>query len=514
MKSFKEYVATRSLTEETQEKGGEKNWKQEFINLEPGFKPHANMRPIIQAFLDSGSIELTNDISKKVTMPKKSLYLVGGAVRDIIRGDRPKDFDMATNATPEQIALILHNAGFKVPGANGMPDYDRSGKHDSTDKSKAKEMDISFKPALAEDGDAKIWYLKGRDASQDNKPFVIGAVVNGEEFEIATFRKDAKTVNGQSSVNFVDNPLEDAERRDFTLNAMYIELSKPDGENKRLYDPTKKGYADAHEGRIRAVGNAEKRFSEDGLRVLRAVRFHSKYGSDKTIDPDLAKAIPKFAKLEGIALERIRDEFLKGIEDKNIDPVKYIKAYARFGLLPKVLPGVQLRTDVPSSMKNKRDRFLALAWIMQDNPIDRVKEVMRSQKWSNHEIEVVAYLLKLKEFDANELEHFISSRRILGVTKDQIRRWAELFDVVDGDTVRTPRPTWAKNLRSFSDFEPDQRQLVTWFAKDAEGKNTDQVHPEITKRNLAGVAGELRGSILRDINRERLRGMFGDHASA
>jgi hypothetical protein len=151
---------------------------------------------------------------------------------------------------------------------------------------------------------------------------------------------------------------------------------------------------------------------------------------------------------------------------------------------------------------------------MQDNPIDRVKEVMRSQKWSNHEIEVVAYLLKLKEFDANELEHFISSRRILGVTKDQIRRWAELFDVVDGDTVRTPRPTWAKNLRSFSDFEPDQRQLVTWFAKDAEGKNTDQVHPEITKRNLAGVAGELRGSILRDINRERLRGMFGDHASA
>lgn len=519
MKSFKEFVAKRSLNEETEKKSEDKNWRQEFINLEPGFKPHSNMRHVVQAFLDSGSIELTNDLSKKVTMPKKSLYLVGGAVRDIIRGDRPKDFDMATNATPEQIALILHNAGFKAPGARGpdgkmMPDYDRSGKHDSKDRAKAKEMELSFKPAVAGEGDTKMWYLKGRDASSDNKPFVIGAVVNGEEFEIATFRKDAKTVHGQSEVNFVDNPLEDAERRDFTINAMYIELSKPDGENKRLYDPTKKGYSDAHEGRIRAVGNAEKRFEEDGLRVLRAVRFHSKYGSDKTIDPELARAIPKFSQLEGIALERIREEFLKGIEDKNIDPTKYIKAYARFGLLPRVLPGVQLRTDVPSSMKNKRDRFLALAWIMQDNPIEGVKQVLRSQKWSNQEVEIISYLLKLKEFDVNDLDRLLSSRKILGITKEQIKRWVELFDVVDGDVVKSPRPTWSRNLRSFADFEPDQRQLVSWFARDAQGNITSDVHPEIAKRGLTDVDKGIRGSILKDINRERLRGMFDAHASA
>lgn len=512
-------MAAKSLNEESQKKGEEKNWRQEFINLEPGFKPHSNMRSIIQAFLDSGSIELTNDISKKVTMPKKSLYLVGGAVRDIIRGDRPKDFDMATNATPEQIALILHNAGFKAPGvanAEGemKPDYDRSGKHDSKDRAKAKEMDLSFKPEVAKEGDTKIWYLKGRDASQGNKPFVIGAVVNGEEFEIATFRKDAKTVHGQSEVHFVDNPLEDAERRDFTMNAMYIELSKSDGENKRLYDPTKKGYSDANEGRIRAVGNPEKRFEEDALRVLRAVRFHSKYGSDKTIDPELAQAIPKFSKLEGIALERIREEFLKGIDDKNIDPTKYIKAYARFGLLPRVLPGVQLRTDVPSSMKNKRDRFLALAWIMQDNPIDNIRHVLRSQKWSNQEIEIISYLLRLKEFDADDLERLLASRKTLGVTKDQIKRWVELFDVVDGDSVKSPRPTWSRNLRSFADFEPDHRQLVSWFAKDAQGNSTGEVHPEIAKRGFANVDAAMRGSILKDINRERLRGMFDAHASA
>ena len=492
MKSFKEFISKRSLNEEAQAKEIEKNWKQEFINLQPGFKPHSNMSPIIQAFLDSGNIELTNDTSKKVTMPKKALYLVGGAVRDIIRGDRPKDFDMATNATPEQMALILNNAGFKVPGAKDvdgkmMPDYDRSGKHDSKDNSKAKEMDLSFKPPVAEEGDNKIWYLKGRDASQENKPFVIGAVVNGEEFEIATFRKDAKTVHGQSTVHFVDNPLEDSERRDFTINSMYIELSKADGENKKLYDPTKKGYADAHEGRVRAVGDAEKRFKEDGIRVLRAIRFHSKYGTDKSIDPELSRAIPKFAEMEGIALERIREEFLKGLEDKNIDPTKYIKTYAKFGLLPRVLPGVQLRNDVPTSMKNRRDRFLALAWIMQDNPIDKIREVLKSRKWSNQEVEIVSFLLRLKEFDANELEVLLSSKKMLGVTKDQIKRWVELFDVVDGDKVTSPRPTWAKNLRSFADFEPDQRQLVTWFSKDADGKSTEEIHPEITTYNSSQI---------------------------
>ena len=523
MKSFRDFLSSKNILAEAEEKEREKNWKQEFINLEPGFKPHSNMAHVIQAFLDSGSIELTNDLSKKVTMPKKSLYLVGGAVRDIVRGKKPKDFDMATNATPEQIALILHNGGFKVPtrkDENGkpMPDYDRSGKHDENDVRKAKDMNLSFKPSLQEDGDTKIWYLKGRDASQDNKPFVIGAVVNGEEFEIATFRKDAKTVAGQSEVNFVDNPLEDAERRDFTMNAMYIELTKPDGENKRLYDPTKKGYADAHEGRIRAVGKAEKRFEEDGLRVMRAVRFHSKYGSDKSMDPELAAAIPKFAELEGIALERVREEFLKGLEDKEIDPAKYIRAYARFGLLPKVFPGASLRKDIPTVLKNKRDRFLALAWVLQDNPVDKVRSVLDGRRkvgdrdmhtgWSNQERDIVCYLLKLKEFDKNELEEFLKGRRILGITRDQIKRWVELFDVVDAGSVRSPKPVWAGHVKSFADFEPDQRHLVSWFAKDDSGKSTGEVHPEIVRRKLGEVPPHFRGSVIKDINRQRLRDMF------
>lgn len=501
MKSFKEFVVQKQKLFEEAEKSN-KDWRKEYVKLEKGFVPPTNLRPIVQAFLDSGNIELTNDVSSKVTMPRKSLFLVGGPVRDFLLGKTPKDLDLATNATPQQVALILHSAGFKYnPGPGGD------------------NFELSFKPEIADDNDKMKYYLKGSDST--GKPFVIGAVVNGEEFDIATFRKDAKTVNGQSEVDFVDNPHEDAERRDLTINALYIELNKADGENSKLYDPTKQGYHDVHNNRIRTVGKAEDRFNEDKLRVLRAIRFHAKFGKNQSIDPDIAKNIPKFRDLEGVALERIRDEFLKGLLDSEIDPKKYITLYSHFGLLGKVFPGVSINMNVPVQLRDKKDKFLALAWILQDNPIEKVEQVLGRNRsidgrdvptgWSNHEREMVVYLLRLKEFDAKQLEEFLNKRKILGVSKDQIKKWVELFDVVDGDQVRSVRPSWAKKVSAFAGFVPDNRQLVTWFARNDRGDNTKDIHPEIVQKGLHDVPPHLRGSVLQSINNPKLIDMFNKH---
>ena len=506
MKSFRQFV------EQKQEKPN-KEWKSEYINLPKGFVPPKNMVPIVQAFLDSGSIELTNDTSSSVTMPKKSLFLVGGPVRDFILNPskKPKDYDLATNATPEQIALILHSAGFKVPAKMNKntgkmePDYDRSGKSDEDDKRKFKEMNISFKPDLQGPGDNKVWFLKGRDASEEGRPFVIGAVVNGQVFDIATFRKDGRTVNGQSEVDFVDNPQEDAERRDLTINAMYIELTKPDGENKKLYDPTRKGYHDVFSGTVRTVGKAEKRFEEDKIRVMRGIRFHCKFGKSKPMDSEMEAAIPKFADLDGVAMERIREEFLKGLDDPDVDPKKYISLYKKFGLLPKVFPGVNVRTDVPPQLRDKKDRFTALAWILQDNPVEKINSAL-GRFWSNQEKSMISYLISLREFDPDNLEDLLKDRRSLGVTKDQIKRWTDMFDIVDGGSVRSMRPTWSGRMRKFADFEPDVSKLVKWYSDD----NPEEVHPEIVSRNMADVPQHFRRSVLKDINRKKLRDMFDE----
>jgi hypothetical protein len=296
-------------------------------------------------------------------------------------------------------------------------------------------------------------------------------------------------------------------------------LGKPDGENSKLYDPTKQGYHDVHSGNIRAVGKAEERFSEDKLRVMRAIRMHCKFGKGP-MNEDIKKAIPKFLDLDGVALERVREEFLKGLEDDSVDLKKYLTVYSNTGLLSKVLPGVSFNLNVPSQLRNKKDKFLALAWILQDNPMDKVEGVLSAMRrvgetslntgWSDHEKSVVMYLLRLKEFSTDDLDELLRGRRILGITKDQIKKWVEMFDVIDGSSVKSLRPNWSKRIKTFADFQPDPSNLVTWFSRDESGRPTQNVHPEIASGNFSDVPAQMRGSIIKDMNKKKLRSMFDD----
>lgn len=450
--SFKNYFILKE--NENGNEGPSKDWRKSFIQLEKGFIPPPKMKPVIEAFLKSGEIELATDVTKAPTMPKKSLFLVGGPVRDFILGKPIKDFDLATNASPEQTAHILSAGGFTQA-------EDRSGKQ-------GKPLNLTFNPAPKKDSDKKYWFVKGRDSSEDRKVFVIAAVVEGETFEIATFRKDAKVVDGQAAVDFVDNPHEDAARRDLNINSMYIELTKPDGENSKLYDPTGKGWHDAKNGVVRTVGKAEDRFNEDKLRVLRAIRFHCKFGSGATMDEDIEKAIPKFKHMDGVALERIRDEFLKGLTGKDIDIKRYLGIYKRTGLLNKVFPGVQFDSPdgVPTEFSDKNDQPLALAWLLQHNPVEKVAEALSPTRkmgmedkptgWTGTEKRAVLFLLKLKDFSPEKLPDFMRQREGTGLTNQQIRDWVEMFKIKG--TNRHRRPWWANQVSAYADHQ----RSVSW----------------------------------------------------
>lgn len=382
-------------------------------------------------------------------------------------------------------------------------------------------MKLSFTPEVARPGDKLLWYLKGRDSSEDSKPFVIGAVVNGEEFDLATFRKDAKVVDGDAEVDFVDNPRDDAARRDLTINALYIELTKPDGENTKLYDPTKQGWYDVMHGQVRTVGKAEDRFREDKLRVMRAIRFHCRFAKGSKLHKDIEDAIPKFRNLSGVANERIRDEFLKGLLHPDVDPKCYLSIYQRTGLLEKVFPGVNLSLEVPTQLRDRRDKPLALAWILQNNPVEKVADVLASNRrdgdkdvptgWTNAERQSVLFLLALKEFDAEKIDELLDKRKISGLTDDQIRDWVDLFNLTDSmGRIRNSRPVWAKQVRAFADFKPDSRQLVTWHVKDDAGVKTSNIHPDIVSAGLSGVHPTMRNQVVKGMNREKLKKMFGE----
>ncbi len=214
-------------------------------------------------------------------------YAVGGCVRDIIRGVKPSDFDIATNAKPEEVKKIF----------------------------KKNFSDNNFGTVVVFT-ESKEDYLK--------------------EIEITTYRteRDYEDKRRPNEVNFVNNIEEDLKRRDFTINAMAVSLEEEG--NRSLVDPFG-GQEDLKNNIIRAVGNPEERFSEDALRMMRAVRFSSSLGFN--IEEETKKAIKNNSHLlKEVSNERIRDEFVKIINSKGA--TEGVENLRKLNLLKKFLPEI------------------------------------------------------------------------------------------------------------------------------------------------------------------------------
>ena len=212
---------------------------------------------------------------------------VGGCVRNTLLGTAIDDVDIATTLTPDQVTEALEAAGLKVV------------------------------PTGVDHG-------------------TVTAVSQGRPYEITTLRKDVATDGRRAVVAFTKSWAEDAERRDFRLNALYADA---DG---RLFDPTGEGIADCLAGRIVFVGDPMTRIREDYLRILRWFRFHAWYGKG---DPDQAaltacKALKGM--LSGRAAERTQKELLKLLAAE--DPRAALRLMAATSVLSAVLPQVKALT--------------------------------------------------------------------------------------------------------------------------------------------------------------------------
>ena len=232
---------------------------------------------------DKLRMKIPSDIKKIHKAFKKSgkqLYVVGGAVRDAILGKSPKDFDLTTDAKPDEVMDIAK-------------------------KNKLKAIDVG------------------------GKSFGV-VLVNGHE--IATFRKDIGRGRRPSSVDFTDIK-GDVERRDLTINALFYDIDK-----QTIVDLVG-GIEDLRKGQIRTVGKAEERFDEDPLRKLRALRFAGTIGGK--MHTDTYNALKENPDLSGVSSERIRDEFIKGIK-KAKSTKQYLNYCKDTKILPFILPGLNL----------------------------------------------------------------------------------------------------------------------------------------------------------------------------
>ena len=218
-------------------------------------------------------------------------YLVGGCVRDLYRGVSPKDWDVTTNAKPDEILALFPKTFYEN-------EYGTVGVVNET---------------IAEDDPEKA---------------------SLRVVEVTPYRKETTYSNFRhpDKVDFDGTLHDDLARRDFTMNAVAYDVA-----NGTLVDPYG-GEGDIKRKLIKTVGKPEDRFHEDALRVMRAVRFGAELGF--TIEKETMDAVVKFAhRLEKIAVERIRDEFVKIVMSTR--PMEGLILLHHAGVLKYVLPELE-----------------------------------------------------------------------------------------------------------------------------------------------------------------------------
>lgn len=251
------------------------------------------MKTKIEKFKIPGEVSHVTETLKKAGF---QAYLVGGCVRDLFMGRKPKDWDITTNATPEEIIPLFPKTFY--------------------------ENDFGTVGVVNEWVDD----AKGPEKEAERETLKI--------IEITPYRVESSYSDHRrpDSVKFSKNILDDLKRRDFTMNAIAY-----DAETGEIVDPFF-GVADLARGIIKTVGEAKERFFEDGLRILRAVRFHVELGFP--LDHEVEKSIMENKDiLKEVSRERIKDEFVKIIMSEN--PSGGLMILKKLGLLAYIIPELE-----------------------------------------------------------------------------------------------------------------------------------------------------------------------------
>ena len=374
---------------------------------------HSNLSKIVKAFLNSDKVKVGyTTIDKKdgevePQLKKKTLYLTGGAVRDHLLGKTPKNYDLVTDATPSEIRLILSQNGFtEVKPQKNVVKYGSLPIHGRKNK-------IFY---------ASRWDSKGKEMA-------LTAEVNGQPFEISTLSKSFKSKNSVPSDFKVAATIEDdAANRDFTINAMYIPLTKDDGANNELIDPFG-GANHLKSGEIKSVGEKfDDRLGEDPLTAHRLVNLHNRFGSGNELPEKYMKSIKSFKNFGSVPVAKSKDEFVRGLENPDVDARNYLRNYSDTGLLSTVFPSIQFDpNDMPEDFRN--DRWMMAAWILRNNNPQDVRDMLVSGGWTRQEANDVSYLVKVfqwsgKDFDPEDFYDMIQTHS--GLTKGKIREFMQM----------------------------------------------------------------------------------------
>ncbi len=299
-------------------------------------------------------------------------YVVGGAIRDSLLGRHISDYDLATNATPLDIKNVFTKEAI----------YDNGIKHGT-----------------------------------------ITVIIKSHPIEITTYRIDGEYFDGRhpESVYYTQSIYEDCKRRDFTINAI-------------CYHP-KSGFLDFFDGMddlnnkvIRCIDDPDKRFNEDALRIMRALRFSAQL--EFSIEQNTKESIFKNKDLlHKISIERITDEFLKIIKCDNCSKIiqEYFEIFSLFIKELKTLNDYQIEKTVSfldNHIYSTSTKIAALLYYLKDDALS----IMEYLKLPNTTKRKVMYLL---EYENVDLTHRLTLKKTLSVSEEYFNDLLEFTKIID-----------------------------------------------------------------------------------
>jgi poly(A) polymerase len=278
-------------------------------------------------------------------------YLVGGCVRDLLLGREPTDYDIATDATPQQVMRIFPQT-YAVGAQFGVVLIPLPKQQDGLSAS-----DL-HNPVISSEAETSLDEVLAQSRDLALKPASSASTI-----EVATFRSDIGYSDGRhpDQVRFSKSPQEDVQRRDFTINGL-------------LFDPISNevldfvgGHDDLEAKIIRTIGDPRHRFAEDKLRMLRAVRFAARF--NYTIEQQTLSAIRQLApQIHQVSRERVRDELTKMLTEGHAR--RAFLLLDQGGLLKEVLPEIEKMKGVeqPPQFHPEGDVFIHTLLLLEKLP--------------------------------------------------------------------------------------------------------------------------------------------------
>lgn len=233
-----------------------------------------------------------------------------------------------------------------------------------------------------------------------------------KEFE--DFKKSLSGGRRPDSVTFT-NIEGDVKRRDLTINALFYDI-----ETHEIVDLVG-GVSDLKNGVVRTVGAPEDRFGEDRLRIMRAIRFAGRFGSQ--LDPATDAALQRDASLEGISGERIRDEFIKGLQSAKSQK-HFLELIEKYGLFDWIFKGLNVDKSVIAK-SDKDDYVVLLARLLKGNSIDSLKKTLNTLKYTIEEIKGITFLVGFTRLSLETAVALKRAEQNAGVSVEQIKQFAK-----------------------------------------------------------------------------------------